>query len=73
VAYAILIQISKHSHFTCQGFSAVKNSKKIIADFHILGFFLAKKHDLSEKKIRPSHAVAVRLNLCHAYSLPLKS
>jgi hypothetical protein len=24
--------------------------KKIIADFHVLGLFMAKKHDLSEKK-----------------------
>jgi hypothetical protein len=42
-----------------------------IADFHVLGLFMAKKHDLSEKKI-PS-AVAVRINFRHAYSLPLKS
>jgi hypothetical protein len=43
-----------------------------IADFHVLGLFMANKHDLSEKKkIRLSHAV-VRRNLCHAYSLPLK-
>jgi hypothetical protein len=24
--------------------------KKIIANFHVLGLFIAKKHDLSEKK-----------------------
>jgi hypothetical protein len=27
-----------------------------IADFHVLGFFMAKKHDLSEKKISVCHA-----------------
>jgi hypothetical protein len=43
-----------------------------IADFHVLGLFMAKKHDLSEKKNRLSRAVA-RRNWCHAYSLPLKS
>jgi hypothetical protein len=25
--------------------------KKFIADFHVLGLFMAKKHDLSKKKI----------------------
>jgi hypothetical protein len=25
--------------------------KKILADFNVLGLFMAKKHDLSEKKI----------------------
>jgi hypothetical protein len=38
-----------------------KKFKKNIADFHVLGLFLAKKHDLSEKKIyRLSRSVAVR-------------
>jgi hypothetical protein len=47
---------------------------KIIADFHVLGLFMAKKHDLSEIKFRLSRAVTVVIqNLCHAYSLPLKS
>jgi hypothetical protein len=30
--------------------------KKIIADFHVLGLFMAKKHDLSDKKISVCHA-----------------
>jgi hypothetical protein len=30
--------------------------KKIIADFHVLGIFMAKKHDLSEKKFSVCHA-----------------
>jgi hypothetical protein len=34
-----------------------RKMKKIIADFHVLGLFIAKKHDLSEKKIRLSRAV----------------
>jgi hypothetical protein len=29
--------------------------KKIIADFHVLGLFMAKKHDLSDKKISVCH------------------
>jgi hypothetical protein len=27
-----------------------------IGDFHVLGLFMAKKHDLSEKKISVCHA-----------------
>jgi hypothetical protein len=38
-----------------------KMKKKNIADFHVLGLFMAKKHDLNEKKI----------SVCHA-PLPLK-
>jgi hypothetical protein len=38
--------------------------KKFIADFHVLGLFMAKKHDLSEKKIRLSRAVAVERKIC---------
>jgi hypothetical protein len=30
--------------------------KKFIADFHVLGLFMAKKHDLSEKKFSVCHA-----------------
>jgi hypothetical protein len=38
-----------------------------IADFHVLGLLMAKKHDLTEKKIYPSRAVAVAIQLlCHA-------
>jgi hypothetical protein len=37
------------------GFESRK-MKKIIADFHVLGLFMAKKHDLSEKKISVCHA-----------------
>jgi hypothetical protein len=41
------------------GFVMRKMKKKIIADFHVLGLFMAKKHDLSdEKKFRLSRAVA---------------
>jgi hypothetical protein len=51
-----------------------RKMKKIIAYFHVLGLFIAKKHDLDEKKnFRLSRAGAgavVRRNLCHAYSLP---
>jgi hypothetical protein len=36
-----------------------RKMKKINADFHVLGLFMAKKHDLSEKKFRRSRAVAV--------------
>jgi hypothetical protein len=35
--------------------------EKIIADFHVLGLFMAKKHDFTNKKFfRLSCAVAVR-------------
>jgi hypothetical protein len=30
--------------------SCRKNEKKTIADFHVLGLFMAKIHDLNEKK-----------------------
>jgi hypothetical protein len=43
-----------------------------IADFHVFELFMAKKHDVSEKKI-PSVTRLVRRNLCHAYSDPLKA
>jgi hypothetical protein len=33
-----------------------RKMKKIIADLHVLGLFMAKKHDLSEKKISVCHA-----------------
>jgi hypothetical protein len=38
------------------GFVSTKMKKKIIADFHVLGLFMAKKHDLSEKKFSVRHA-----------------
>jgi hypothetical protein len=38
--------------------------KKIIADFYVLGLFIAKKHDLNEKKILLSRAVAVERKIC---------
>jgi hypothetical protein len=41
------------------GFVSRKMKKKIIAHFHALGLFMAKKHDLSEKVFRESCAVAV--------------
>jgi hypothetical protein len=50
-----------------------KNEKNI-ADLHVLGLFRQKKHDLSEKKFRLSHAGAgERLNLFHTYSLEHKT
>jgi hypothetical protein len=54
-----------------------KMKKKIIADFHVLGLFMTKKHDLSDKE-NPSVTRSCRrgrcwINLCHAYSLPLES
>jgi hypothetical protein len=36
------------------GFVSRKMKKKI-ADLHVLGLFMAKKHDLSEKKISVCH------------------
>jgi hypothetical protein len=46
-----------------------KNEKNYCLFLH----FKAKKHDLSEKKIRLPRAVAVvKRNMCHAYSLSLK-
>jgi hypothetical protein len=41
--------------------SVTKKTEKIIADFHVLGLFMAEKHDLSEKQnFRLSRVVAVR-------------
>jgi hypothetical protein len=38
-------------------FGFVSRKMKIfIADFHVLGLFMAKKHDLSEKKFSVCHA-----------------
>jgi hypothetical protein len=58
------------------GFVTGKMKKKFFADFHVLELFMAKKHDLSEKKFSvchaPSPAVVIQY-LCHAYSLPLKN
>jgi hypothetical protein len=34
----------------------LRKMKKIIADFHVLGLFMTKKHDLREKKISVCHA-----------------
>jgi hypothetical protein len=33
-----------------------RKMKFFIADFHVLGLFMVKKHDLSEKKISVCHA-----------------
>jgi hypothetical protein len=38
------------------GLVSRKMKKKIIADFHVLGLFMTKKHDLSSKKISVCHA-----------------
>jgi hypothetical protein len=46
--------------------------KFFIADFHVLGLFMAQKHDLAKKKFTVCHA-PLYANLCHAYSLSLKS
>jgi hypothetical protein len=58
-----------------EGFVSSK-MKKIIADFHVLGLFMAKKHDLSEKKFfRQSRAVAaVVQKICiDTSSVPMKA
>jgi hypothetical protein len=36
--------------------SCREKCKFFIADFHVLGLFMAEKHDLSEKKISVCHA-----------------
>jgi hypothetical protein len=36
----------------------MRKMKKIIADFHVLGLLMAKKHDLPDKKNRPLRGVA---------------
>jgi hypothetical protein len=38
------------------GLVSRKMKKKFFADFHILGLFIAKKHDLSEKNVSVCHA-----------------
>jgi hypothetical protein len=51
--------------FTCHiWFGVEKNEKKIIAAFHVLWLFMAIKHDLSEKKVHMSRAVAVERKIC---------
>jgi hypothetical protein len=54
----------KSAHlFTCHTWnmrevlvSCREKLKKIIADFHVLGLFMARKHDLSEKNFSVRHA-----------------
>jgi hypothetical protein len=43
-----------------------RKKKFVIADLYVLGFFMAQKHDLSEKKFRLSRAgaVAVERKIC---------
>jgi hypothetical protein len=42
-----------------------------IADFHVLGLFMAKKHDLSDKKISVCHApLPLQLPLPYAKFVP---
>jgi hypothetical protein len=38
-----------------EGF-VMRKTKKKIAGFHVLGHFMAKKHDFSDKKISVCHA-----------------
>jgi hypothetical protein len=49
-------------------FRVEKNEICFIAVFHVLGLFIPKQHDLSEKKILSRAVAVVRLNLCNAYS-----
>jgi hypothetical protein len=49
-----------------------KNYHKRSNDFHVLGLFMARKHNKSEKKI-PSVTRRWTQNLCHAYSLDHKT
>jgi hypothetical protein len=49
-----------------------RKMKKIIADLHVLGLFMAQKHDLSKKKFRLSRAV-VRKFVSRLQPPPLKS
>jgi hypothetical protein len=50
-----------------------RKMKKKIADFHVLGLFMAKKHDLSDKKFRLSRAVAVAEICLDTSSVPMKA
>jgi hypothetical protein len=43
-------------HMEYEGSIGFVSRKMNIADFHVLGFFMTKKHDLSEKKISVCHA-----------------
>jgi hypothetical protein len=48
--------LSHMEHEGSIGFVMRKMKKKIIADFHVLVLFMAKKHDLSDKKNSVCHA-----------------
>jgi hypothetical protein len=48
------------------GFVSRKMKKKIIADLHVLELFMAKKLDLSEKKISFCHAASLK-NSCRRF------
>jgi hypothetical protein len=53
-----------------------RKMKKNYAYFHVFGLFIAKNMIWAKKNFRLSRAgdvAVVRRNLCHAYSLPLKS
>jgi hypothetical protein len=44
-----------------------RKMKKIIADFHVLGLFMTKKHDVSDKKFSVCHAPLPPLPLLHKF------
>jgi hypothetical protein len=65
-------------HMEYEGSIGLVTRKNIffITDFHVLGLFMTKKHDLNDKFFSVYHAsllVPVTQNLGHAYSLSLKS
>jgi hypothetical protein len=60
----------------------LRKMKFFIADFHVLGLFMANKHDLSKKnfpyvtrrgRCRCRCRRRLTQNLCHAYSLDHKT
>jgi hypothetical protein len=44
-----------------------RKMKIFIADFHVLGIFMTKKHDLSDKKVSVCHALLPPLPLLHKF------
>jgi hypothetical protein len=51
----------------------MRKIKNFITDFHVLGLFMAKKHDLSNKKISVCHApLPLQLNAKFVPNLKLR-
>jgi hypothetical protein len=52
-------QVGNGVVFTCHIWKSDEKNEKNIADFQVLGLFMTKKHDLSDKKNSVCHVAVV--------------